>query len=604
MTGIEKTRRFTRGDLVAAVLGLALFAYFLLTVRYSICEPDECSYYLLGHRLALGARMISDEWHLTQFSFLPVVPLYFLYTRITGGTEGIILFMRCAFLCADAVYYAYMYRRLRRFGVMGAVCSFFFCAMFPQTFLGFSYCTISAGAVMAILLILFFDDCRMNAPRLFAVGVLLAVAVLEDPFLVFLFLLWLSFAAVYALRRRSGKPFGTDFSYLLNGRAVLCIVLGCVLVFLVFISFLLLNGAFEEFGTVLPYLLSGSEYNGSNLIQFAKLFASAVYFGPVFTAGLTCALIAAAAVRILKIRSRRVSLGVFCFACLMLAACFAAAAVKILKRGSLDDFAMFTQYHHIPLLLFAPIPFLLDPHPDRKRVCALIAGLLYSVFLDIPSKSFLGGGGFIVRVPLLLQTFDLIRSGSRLPGDAPTEGLKKKARAAALAGIAVCLSAVLLWDLGYVGTEGVYKVPEKLFLHSSQPMDRTLGKGPFKGLKTTRSAELFYNGTLEDMDRLREDPDCAVVILEAASFAYMYLDRPYATFSPIYQGEIDRLSAYWKLPFARRPDYIYLPYYNYYLFLRYDEGMLGRMLANVLGYVDGEVVYGRAGFIIRVRSVL
>ena len=105
----EKNRSFAWCDLAALVFGIALAAYFLLTVRDSVGEPDEAAYYLLGHRLATGARMISDEWHLTQFGFLPVVPLYFLYTHFAGGTQGIVLFMRYAFIFADLAYYIYMY---------------------------------------------------------------------------------------------------------------------------------------------------------------------------------------------------------------------------------------------------------------------------------------------------------------------------------------------------------------------------------------------------------------------------------------------------------------------------------------------------------------
>ncbi len=283
--------------MAAVVLGMLLLLYFLLTVRYSVGEPDEASYYVLGHHIAMGARMISDEWHLTQFGFLPVLPLYFLYAGVTGGTEGLVLFMRYVFIAADIAFYSYMYVKLRRFRFAGVLAAFFYCAMIPQTFLGFSYCTISSAVVMTICLMLFSGEKKASPLRLFFAGVLLAVAVLEDPFLVFLFLFWLCFVFVYRLRRRAKTPFCADFSHLLNARAFWCVTAGCAAVFAVFMAVLLLNGAFEEISTVLPYLFSGSEYNFSNLLQLASVYAAAKYFGTAFPVGLLCGVLAAAAVR-------------------------------------------------------------------------------------------------------------------------------------------------------------------------------------------------------------------------------------------------------------------------------------------------------------------
>ena len=476
--------------------------------------------------------------------------------------------------------------------------------MIPQTFLGFSYCTISLAAVTAICLTLFFDEKKKTPLRLFFVGVLLAVAVMEDPFLVILFLLWLVFVFAYALRRRAGKPLLPGFSYMLDTRAFLCIVSGCAAVFIAFVAVLLYNHAFDELPTVLPYLFTGSEYNLSNLLQIEQVSAAAEYYNPVFIIGLVCCLIASAAVRFVKPRSRYAAIAVFSAACLLLGACYVYAVINISRHSmNFNRWAMFLQYHHFPLLLFSPVPFLLDPHCDRKRVCVLVTGLLYSVCMDIPSKSFIAIGGFLVRVPLIMQVYDLVRSFVRVPeGETPVR-IKNVSRAA-VCGIALCLCAVILWDIGYVAAEGVYKVPERFFIHSEQPMDRTLDKGAYKGLKTTKDAEQFYYATLADLDRIREDPDCTVAVLETAPFAYMYLDRPYATFSPIYDGELDRLSVYWKLPFTRDPDYVYVPYYNYYLFVRYPQEFAQGNLALVLQYVEGDVEEGEAGYIIRVRRVL
>ena len=90
------------------------------------------------------------------------MPLYFLYTRLVGSAEGLILFARCAFIVFDALFYAFMCRRLRRYKTVGVVSSFLFCAIVPELFFSFSYCTVSTYALMALLLGLFVDEKQKN----------------------------------------------------------------------------------------------------------------------------------------------------------------------------------------------------------------------------------------------------------------------------------------------------------------------------------------------------------------------------------------------------------------------------------------------------------
>ena len=571
--------------------------------------PDEGSYYILGHRLSFGDRMISDEWNLTQFGSMPVLPIYYIYTWLHHSTDGIVLFMRYAFLAADLLMYVYMYIKLRSFKAAGVAASVLFCAMFPQTFLAFSYCTGSLMAFAVICLILFFGKKTKTALQLFFTGVLFALSVQENPFLVFIFLLWLVFVAVFGINRRRERPVLSEFSFLLEPRAFLWITAGTVTVFLVFIGTLLYNDAFAEFRAVLPFLFSGGEYNAGNLIEFSVFKGAAGYFGTFCTVGLVCCLSAAGIICVRKINNPRVVILVFTLSALFYAGSCAGAFMKMLPAENSDPFSKFSQFHHFPMLLFSPIPFLLDPHRDRKRTAFLVIGLLYSVFMDIPSKSFLAIGGFLVRIPLILQLQDLVVSFvSEIKGkkkSVPGRKARRKnpIRPFIYGVLAVCLAVCSAWDIAYIGAEGVYKVPERLFLHTSQPMDHTITKGPFKGLTTTEFLGQVYEDTLSDLDQIREEPDCAVAVLDFIPYAYMYLDRPYATFSPVYMGEIERLSDYWNLPYTRTPDYIYIPYYNNLAFLRYNEPVLNVQIEDVLKYVDADCTQGKAGYILHVREV-
>ena len=604
--------RLTKCDTAAIVLGVLLFVYFAVTARYSIAMLDEAAYWLLGNRLSFGDRLITDEWHLIQFSALIDVPFYLLYVRIVGSTQGLILFTRYAFIVFDALFYCFMYRKLRRFNAAGLIGTFLFCAMIPELFFAFSYCTISSFAMMALLLILFVDEKRKSPAGLIFSGVLLAVAVLEDPFLLLAYVVWVLFAAVYAAANRSPeKKRLAHAAFLLEARTILLTTLGSVFVLIAFAAVLLLNGAFDEIGTVLPYLFTGEEYNGGNLIDPDQLMQAVRYFNVVPVIGLCCCAVAAAAVRGFRCKNKTVRFSLFLLSCAFFAACCIHAAVKTAMSGDIMNLTRFCQAHNVPLLLFAPVPFLLSEKNDVRRTCALIAGYLYSLLMDIPSKSFIGTGGFIVRSFLVLQLAVFLPEF--LPGaadKAPAEKrpqkktVKAHLRTGALAAAAVCLSVCALWEVAYIGAEGLYKPPEKLFLRSEMPLDHTLSKGPLKGLVTTREFAGIYDATLRDMDVIRQEPDCAVAMLDTIAFPYLYLQRKFATFTMSYAGELDRLIAYWKLPFATQPDYLYLPYYNPFMMFRYDSSYLTSVLSDVRSRVDCDVSRGEAGYIIHVRAVL
>ncbi len=598
-------RQFTKCDIAAAVLGVFLLVYFAATVRYAVAMPDEAAYWQVASRVSLGGRLITEEWHLTQFSHAVNIPLYMLYTGVTGSTEGIVLFARCMFIAVDLLFYGYMYVRLRRYGFAGAAAAFLFCALVPQLFFVFSYCTVSLFAVMFLCLVFFFYEKRRSVPLMVFCGVVLAVAVLENPFLFLLYVVWGVFVLAAAVIRRSGRG-RKEISPPAEPKMFFAVALGGVLTAVLFSAFLLLNGAFTHFSEVLPYLFSGEEYNTQNLLNADQLQQALRFFGRWPVAGIAGCLAAAAALRPAKRLNRYLSLPVFCAACVFLAAAVVYGFLKTAVQATYWNRMLFCQAHNLPLLLFAPIPFLLDRKPDRRLVGVLAVGILYSLLMDIPSKSFLAAGGFVVRVPLILQLggmlSELLQKIKRAPRPAGrSAGRAVKSAAYVLA--AVCLSVCFVWDAAYIGAEGVYKIPERLFMFSDAPLGCTLSRGPLRGLKTTEEIGAVYNDTLADMDRIRENTEDAVAILDVAAFAYLYLNRPYGTFSVTYLGETERLAQYWSLPFTPKPAYLYLPFYNHYLFFRYDGAYLQEQLSQLRKYADFEIESGAAGYILRVVSI-
>ena len=82
----KKRLRPTKTDIAALLLGIGLFTLFFITARYGIGLHDETSYHSIPLRLFLGERLIAQEWHLTQLSYLVNTPIDHLYMYLNGST--------------------------------------------------------------------------------------------------------------------------------------------------------------------------------------------------------------------------------------------------------------------------------------------------------------------------------------------------------------------------------------------------------------------------------------------------------------------------------------------------------------------------------------
>jgi len=590
-------------DIAAGLLGLLLLAYFCATARYAVSFGDETSYYAISQRFLAGDSPITDEWHLTQFSYILNMPLYSLYTALTGGTEGIVLFFRLCFAVTDVLFFDFMYISLRRYGAAGLAASFLFCALIPYVMLAYSYITYAVGFMMLTCLLLFRNRRPENRAIPFFAGIAFALAILSEPPLILLYICWaVGTAVLFAVRKTKAKT-KTEPTILLPGTFI-PVTAACVSVFAGFMIFLYFSGSFQNVKTVLPYLFSGREYNSGTLIQFETLRSVASFFGSPWLIGLCVCFSAAVAVK-LFFRRRRAILTVFLLSVCFLAACYIQAAASLLSEGGANLLEFFAVMHNVPLILFAPIPFLLSKKQDGNLLGMLIAGEAFTVPVDLTSRVMLGSGGFLVRVPALLQTAILIKE---LAADGLRNGNKektalhvhgKKAAVSVLAGL--CAALCLCWNAPYVWLEGAFKLPDAI--QADAPLTETLTAGPMKHLITTPSVAQKYNNVIADLDTILTLSDGPVAVLDAASFAYIYLDRPVASFSVWYKREWSRLTEYWRLPYTQKPEFMYIPFYANGLF-DYRTGIqINEQLANLNETCDVEVIRGKAGYIIRVISL-
>lgn len=97
---------------LAALLALAAVA--AVHGLFVGLEIDEQYALSLSYRLLRGDRLLYTMWEPHQFSALPLVPLLALFMAVTGGTAGILLFVRVVMLIVRAALGVWTWRLFRR----------------------------------------------------------------------------------------------------------------------------------------------------------------------------------------------------------------------------------------------------------------------------------------------------------------------------------------------------------------------------------------------------------------------------------------------------------------------------------------------------------
>ena len=106
-------KEWVLGIIILSLLGVIL----ALRNRFSFSWSDEAFYMAEVHRLYLGDKPLVDDWNPAQFYAVIIFPLYHLYVKWNGSTDGIYLWARNVYLllsfgCAVIVFYI-MRRRMK-----------------------------------------------------------------------------------------------------------------------------------------------------------------------------------------------------------------------------------------------------------------------------------------------------------------------------------------------------------------------------------------------------------------------------------------------------------------------------------------------------------
>jgi hypothetical protein len=208
-----------------AVLALALA---LLVVRcfFGFDPTDEPFYYTIPLRFLKGDRPIIDEWQVSQFYSILLCPFVFLFTAISGSTQGIILYGRIvyciiSFILGIGIFHT-IRKRVGRFSALCCALLYLFCAR--GNIMGISYYKMyTYFLIIALILYLQFrDQERLRVQQWFVLGLIQGLAALCMPYFA-LFIMAGFFTLVFSKRKTNEA-----FSYLCAAILILVLYLSII----------------------------------------------------------------------------------------------------------------------------------------------------------------------------------------------------------------------------------------------------------------------------------------------------------------------------------------------------------------------------------------
>lgn len=161
----------------------------LLLIRcfFSFSWSDESFYLTVVHRFWLGERIFADEWYTTQLSTPLLLPFYALYQWFTGGNEGVYLYFRLLYWLISSATAFFTYIKLRKWNqpLTAVFCALMYLFYSRANIGGMSYYNMTLTFVLLATLLIYEQlmEKRAKGIELFGVGVLLALAVVNTPFL-------------------------------------------------------------------------------------------------------------------------------------------------------------------------------------------------------------------------------------------------------------------------------------------------------------------------------------------------------------------------------------------------------------------------------------
>ncbi|MEG2428776.1 MAG: glycosyltransferase family 39 protein [Oscillospiraceae bacterium] len=257
---IEKSNNKVK--IASYLLIFATFVLFLIRCFFGFDWSDETYYSAISYRLCLGDELFKENWDIHQLSAIITLPLVYLYKIVTGGTDGLILFMRISYTICQFATILYIYNCCKkRYKNYVSLLIATFLTFIPFAIRSFSYNTLSL-LFLNLSLFLLFDakEISKKTYKYFLSGLALALAILAYPFLIMVLPITVIYILVSCIRKKT-----------ITLKAVLLYFAGGISVITAFVAYVATNTLLSNIVKYAKFLFLDPEHQKNASISATKI---------------------------------------------------------------------------------------------------------------------------------------------------------------------------------------------------------------------------------------------------------------------------------------------------------------------------------------------
>lgn len=518
--------RWTRYDTYFILMTFTIVIVQLWKARIGLGFDDEWFYTTLGHRIVTGDGLFYDDWHIAQMISVFIAPFVKIYILLNHSTDGIILFIRIVYAAIHIMMGVLLYTKFRQYQVYAIAGAMLFLLMTPFNIMALSYNTMSVWFLIGSLLVLTIPVReKKRKTKWYISGVLYACAVLNTPYLSFLFFVYTILVIIWHKKNDS-----------FNITKYWCIFAGSGTAAIVFISFVLSRSKLKEVFGGLQHFIDPS-HSTSIIYLFLLDGYNILRMYGIWIILLTLLLLV---VLLDKGRFRRKKRYFLLSASLTF--------VAILYYLCWNKYLLGIGGYHtilIPITFHGLITYCLVEKKNKEVFTVYYCTSIFHA-LCVALSSNVGPRAF--SSPLILSSVITILFQKNFYDENRITPVKTGI-------IMLCALSIM--------TMAFYKVTNVYGVDNIKSQTATVKSGPLKGLRTDSECLKNYEAVLSDVQTINSLDGENITCITSNTWMYLATDKYYATNSSyIYFFEkeelFDCLDQYFEMHQDKLPTYVYV----------------------------------------------
>lgn len=531
---------------IALIAGGIIFAFWKCVFGFG--GNDEAFYLTVPQRFNMGDALIKDEWHLSQLSGFLLMPFVWLFTTITGSTEGIILAARVLYIIFHATVSIVIYSRIRKYGYVSVFASVLYFIYTPYDIMAMSYNTMGLDFVTLAGVIMGTASYKKKLPLIVS-GVAFAAAVLCCPYLAAAYILYGICVLIHTFIKNKETKFILK-SELFAGKTFLFFSIGIFALAAVFLVFALTRVSIKEIFNYLPYLMTDPEHPQIALgTRFGMYFKSIYNCHSHFKIALFSYLVMIVVMIIDRKRKSHRSIYLI-----------VTTAIVIFCYVLLLPQLTYSTYNAImfPLIFIGITSYILCENKPKPLFASLfVLGIIYSFAICFSSNQYFYVISMVItasNIASYVFLAQLLREMKTTQDNIEYAVWVKRGS--------------FLFVAFMIFLQGAFQITvkaEHCFWESGNTSNLTaqIKNGPAKGIYTNVNNCNTYEQIYSDLQYYKNKQEDKILFLTSKTWCYLAVDFPYGTLSAWISGEkpssVERLKTYYRVNYEEIPKYIYIP---------------------------------------------